>query len=285
MAKQFPRTEVGGISLPRMLIGTNWLLGWSHKSFAMDSMIKSRYATAESFMPVLEAYLEYGIDAIMGPISDQQHIADALQICQDKLGKKLIIIDTPVVDVNDTAEGRANALATIKKSAAAGAAFCLPHHSSVEQLVNKNLAVIDRLPDYLAMIRDCNMVPGLSAHMPELITYSDEQGYDVQTYIQIYNCLGFLMQIEIETIAKTIHNAKKPVMTIKSMAAGRVTPYVGLNFSWSTLRECDMVTLGAFMPDEVHEDVEISFAHFERRYPNLEGRSSPNNSQAVLNKG
>jgi len=30
---------------------------------------------------------------------------------------------------------------------------------------------------------------------------------------------------------------------------------VGLNFSWGTLRECDMVTLGAFSPEEVHEDV------------------------------
>ena len=38
---------------------------------------------------------------------------------------------------------------------------------------------------------------------------------------------------------------------------------------------CDMVTLGAFTPEEVHEDVEIALAAIERRQPNLEGRSSP----------
>ena len=39
------------------------------------------------------------------------------------------------------------------------------------------------------------------------------------------------MQVEIETVNRIIRNAKKPVMTIKPMAAGRTTPFVGLNFS------------------------------------------------------
>ncbi len=135
---------------------------------------------------------------------------------------------------------------------------------------------MDRLPDYLAMIRDSGLIPGLSAHMPELIVYSDANGYDVETYIQIYNCMGFLMQVEIEYINRVIRSAKKPVMTIKPMAAGRVTPFVGLNFAYATLRDCDMVTVGCFTPQEVHEDVEIAMAYFEHRAPDLEGRSSPN---------
>ena len=141
--------------------------------------------------------------------------------------------------------------------------------------MNKNLKAIPRLPDYLKMIREQGMIPGLSAHMPELIIYSDLNEYDVETYIQIYNCMGFLMQVEIEYINKVIWNAKKPVMTIKSMAAGRCSPFVGLTFSYATIRPCDMVTLGAFTPEEVHEDVEIALAAIERRQPNLEGRSSP----------
>ena len=88
--------------------------------------------------------------------------------------------------------------------------------------MDKGAQHIDRLPDYLEMIRDHGMVPGLSAHMPELVVYSDANGYDVETYIQIYNCAGFLMQVEVEYIHRVIWNAKKPVMTIKPMAAGRV---------------------------------------------------------------
>ena len=182
---------------------------------------------------------------------------------------------------DDNEAARREALGTIKNSREIGAAFCLPHHSSVEQLVNKNLSAIPRLPDYLKMIRDAGMIPGLSAHMPELIVYSDAQGYDVETYVQIYNCLGYMMQVEIEYIHSVIWKAKKPVMTIKAMAAGRVTPFVGLSFSFATLRECDMVTVGCFHPDEVYEDVEIGLAVLERRAPNLAGRSSPNKTAAL----
>ena len=144
-------------------------------------------------------------------------------------------------------------------------------------MVCKRTGTIDRLPEYTKMVRDNGMIPGLSAHMPELVLYSDAHPeYDVQTYIQIYNCMGFLMQIEVESVHKTIWNAKKPVMTIKSMAAGRCSPFVGLTFSYNTIRPCDMVTVGAMTAAEVHEDVEIAMAAIEHRYPDLEGRSSPN---------
>lgn len=282
LEKQFPRTEVAGVSLSRMIIGTNWLLGWSHTGPAADRMIRNRYPSPESMFPVLEAYLQYGVDTLMGPLSQNLHMVDAVRYAEEKTGKKIIIVDTPILNVDDTAEGRREAQAAIKKSAEIGSTFCLIHHSSAEQLVNKNKAEITRLDDYTRMIRDASLIPGLSAHMPELITYSDQNGYDIETYIQIYNCMGFLMQVEVETVASIINNAKKPVMTIKSMAAGRCTPFVGLNFVWNTLRPCDMVTIGAFGPDEVHEDVEISFAALERRMPNLEKRASPNNQQAAF---
>ena len=32
--------------------------------------------------------------------------------------------------------------------------------------------------------------------MPEVILYADENEYDIQTYVQIYNPIGFMMQIE-----------------------------------------------------------------------------------------
>ena len=66
------------------------------------------------------------------------------------------------------------------------------------------------------------------------------------------------------------------------MAAGRITPYVGLTFNWNVLRPKDMITVGCFTAEEVHEDVEISFAALEKRYPELEKRASPNKNQAVF---
>ncbi len=119
------------------------------------------------------------------------------------------------------------------------------------------------------------MIPGLSAHCPEVVRYADAQGADVETYIQIYNCMGFLMQVEVEYNNSVIQKAKKPVMTIKPLAAGRCTPFVGLNFVWATIRDCDMVTVGTSNPREAAECIEISLAALERRQPDLGRRNSP----------
>jgi hypothetical protein len=272
---QFPRTEVAGVSLPRMLIGSNWMFGWSHTGHAADLMIKDYHATTEATVGVLKAFLGYGIDAWMAPFSSIPDCGDKLKAVEDTLGKKLIIIDTPHVNVDDTPAARKEAEAVIKRSKELGSTFCMIHHSCCEQLVNKNKQTIERLPDYTDMIRQAGLIPGLSAHMPEIIQYSDLNNYDVQTYIQIFNCLGFLMQIEVESVIKIIHEAKKPVMTIKPMAAGRTTPYVGLTFNWNVIRPCDMITCGCLREDEVYEDVEISFAALEHRLPDVEGRGSP----------
>ena len=277
----FPRTKVENITLPRMLMGTNWMLGWSHTTASADRMIKRRYQDAGSFKAMVEAYLSWGIDAMMAPFSGHDALLEGIREAEQSSGQHVIKIDTPIIDVADNAASRASAEATIAQCAANGSEICLIHHSAAEQLVSKLKGTMDRLPDYLDMIRQHGMVPGLSAHMPELILYSDANGYDVQTYIQIYNCAGFLMQIEVEGVRAIIENAKKPVMTIKPMAAGRVSPYVGLSFSFATLRPCDMVTVGAHTPEEVDEDAEIALAAIERRYPELERRSSPKKT-AVL---
>ncbi len=280
--KQFPRTEVDGLSLSRFIIGTNWMAGYSHRSDAADNMIKERHSTPHSIIPMLDTFMENGIDTIMAPFGQLPQIVSAVKATEDNWGREMIMVDTPVINVDDTPEARREAEATIKATAERGSKICLIHHYSAEQLVNKNKRQITRLDDYTKMIRDAGMIPGLSAHMPELVVYSDENGYDVETYIQIYNCMGFLMQVEIEAVYNIIRNAKKPVMTIKPMAAGRTTPFVGLNFSYATIRDCDMVACGCFNEREAAEDIEISFAALERRGANLAKRNSPAKNQSVL---
>ncbi|NLK07162.1 MAG: hypothetical protein GX316_00515 [Firmicutes bacterium] len=73
------------------------------------------------------------------------------------------------------------------------------------------------------------------------------------------------MQLEVEGVAKLIQNAKKPVMTIKPMAAGRVTPFVGLTFVWNSIRDIDLVTVGTMTPYEAEEVVEMSLDILDKR--------------------
>ncbi|HBC85328.1 MAG TPA: hypothetical protein DCZ94_00070, partial [Lentisphaeria bacterium] len=55
---KFPRTNVGGVSLSRMIIGTNWFLGYSHTSRAKDDYIKNMVKDRKKIADILEVYFK-----------------------------------------------------------------------------------------------------------------------------------------------------------------------------------------------------------------------------------
>jgi hypothetical protein len=73
--------------------------------------------------------------------------------------------------------------------------------------------------------------------------------------------------VEADWVMRIIQNARKPVMTIKPLAAGRLLPVVGLAFVWNTIRDIDMVTIGTTTPDEAREVIEISQDLLSKRIP------------------
>ncbi|MBN1352597.1 hypothetical protein JXJ21_24630 [candidate division KSB1 bacterium] len=264
---EFPRTTVGGVSLPRLLIGTNWLLGYSHTSRAKDKFIHE-YQTVERITDVIVAFVENGIDAVMGPLSE--HLENAVKEAENRSGKAIIRIITPHFNIlpGGPAESEPEVIFDICKKY--GATFCMPHQCMTDPLVDRMHRKIRDLDKYTKLIRERGMIPGLSTHMPETVVIADETGVDVETYIQLYNAAGFLMQVEAHWAMRIIRNAKKPVMTIKPLAAGRLLPEVGLAFVWNTIREQDMVTIGAATPDEAREIIELSLDFLNRRIPENE---------------
>jgi hypothetical protein len=261
---EFPRTMVGGVSLPRLLIGTNWFLGYSHATLAKDKFIKD-FQTRERIAAVLKVFLEYGIDAVMGPLS--QHLEDSICEAEQRSGQRLIRIYTPAFDLSSSTAVENTAEAVFDQCAAFHATFCMPHQCVTDALVDRRAGVIRDLDRYTGMIRERGMIPGLSTHMPEAVIYADAMGADVETYIQIYNAAGFLMQVEADWVMRVIRQAQKPVMTIKPFAAGKLLPVVGLAFVWNTIRDQDMVTVGTTTPDEAREVIELSLDLLNRQVP------------------
>jgi len=74
----FPRTEAGGVSLPRMIIGTNWMMGCCHKTGSADRMICETNKNPEAVSSVIEAFMERGVDAVMGGISRSRELNDGI---------------------------------------------------------------------------------------------------------------------------------------------------------------------------------------------------------------
>jgi hypothetical protein len=263
----FPRTMVGGVSLPRMIIGTNWFRGYSHTSAAKDKFI-NEYQSVDRVADILTVFLEQGVDAVMGMAS--QPTEDACKIAEDRTGKHMIRIWTPSFNLTPGGKPDQEPEVAFDVAAGMGGTFCLPHQCVTDALVDRRAGVIRDLDKYTQMIRERGMIPGLSTHMPESVVYADKQGADVETYIQLYNAAGFLMQVEVDWVMRIIQSAKKPVMTIKPMAAGRLMPIVGLAFVWNTIRPIDMVTVGTTTCDEARELIDISLDLLSHQAPDFE---------------
>jgi len=261
--QEFPRTKVENLSLSRLIIGTNWFLGWSHTSAARDKFIKSEI-TEQRVADIIEVFMRAGIDTIMG-FAHNEKMMNSIRRAEDSVGRKLIIISTPGLNLAGTPQAEAENEKLLDEEAEQGVAICMPHQSSTDVLCDRLNRKIRRMDKYCAMIRQRGMIPGLSTHMPEVPIYADEMDLDVGAYIQIYNAAGFLMQIEVDWVQRMIWQRKKPVMTIKPLAAGKLIPLVGLAFAWATLRDQDMVTVGTITPDEAREVIEISASLLERR--------------------
>lgn len=263
----FPRTQVEGISLPRLIVGTNWFLGYSHTSLAKDRFIKG-YQSRDSIAQILAVFLESGVDAVMGPVNPL--LEEAIREAEQRAGQKIIRIYTPWFNITAGGPADNEPEYVFDVCAQYGATFCLPHQAVTDALLDRRDGVIRDIGKYTAMIRARGMIPGLSTHMPETVVIADRTGVDVATYIQIYNAAGFLMQVEADWVMNIIRNAQKPVMTIKPLAAGRLLPVVGLAFVWNTIRPVDMVTIGTTTPDEAREVIDISLDLLSRQVPEYE---------------
>ncbi len=265
----FPRTHIGPHEVSRLVIGSNWFLGFSHTSKAKDDFIKERM-TRERIAEVLEVFMREGINITLGTRPDAPQFNDAMKDAEDRVGEKLVKIGTPHLKWGDTQEDFDGTKRILDEFASLGTDILMPHQCTTDALLDRRERCIHNMAEYCAWIRERGMVPGLSTHMPETPIYADETNLDVESYIQIYNGAGFLMQIEVDWVQRMIWRCRKPVLTIKPLAAGKLPPLVGLAFVWSTIREIDLVAIGTLTPDEARESIEISRAVLERRCPGME---------------
>jgi len=271
---EFPRTEIGGVGVSRMVAGTNWFLGYTHQTQARGRWVID-YQTAERVGDVLAAFLQEGVDVTMSPQSEL--MVEALDRARQQAGRDMRWIVTPWFEVGPDGVNFDAAAAAFDQAAERGATFCWPHTSVTDRLYDGLSGRVRQMDRLAEMIRRREMIPGLSTHRPEVIVAADKTGLDVASYVCLYNARGYLMPIEIDWARRIIHEAQRPVTTIKPMAAGREMPYVGLPFVWATIRDIDLVTVGTMTPEEAREVVEISRAC-------LEGRREQRQLQATRSK-
>lgn len=245
----FPTTNIGGIEISRLMIGSNTFHGHSHFSAARSDWLRKHF-TPERIYEVMACCAQEGLNATIA--MQRKDYMDVVEEVERNTGTHINYIATPAgADVEDLKRG-------IDEAADIGCEFCWPHTSWTDsRLVAAENRIVDA-PEILEYIRKRGMIPGWSTHRPETVVISDRAGYDVAGYVQIFNSIGFLCPVETDWMRNVIHGTDKPIVSIKPLGAGRIMPPTGLGFVYQNLKPIDTVAIGMLSVEEAKEDIAIA---------------------------
>ena len=95
----FPRTLVGSVSVSRMIIGTNWFLGYTHCTAAKSTSVERMVTNVHAIADIIEVFLKAGVDTIMCPHT-RTCMFDAIREAEQRTGVQAVIISTPSFTTN-----------------------------------------------------------------------------------------------------------------------------------------------------------------------------------------
>lgn len=271
-----PTIKFGDHEVTRLIIGGNPFCGNSHFSAEMSKDMGDYY-TPEKVVEVLEQCSALGINTVQAR-GDYHRIMYYLELFRRKGGKLHWIAQT-ASEMHDIKHN-------IRVIAAFGAIGIYFHGSKTDNMWHEGK--IDDVEDYLKVMRDCGVQVGLGTHIPEVIEYSEDKGWDVDFYMACF--YNFNRQVResalvsgIKTdekfyeedppvMCKVIRAVDKPCLAFKIMAAGRrcsTQEEVSQTFKWAfnNIKPIDAVVVGMFPKyvDQVRLNVEYTIEAIRQR--------------------
>jgi hypothetical protein len=131
----FPRTQIENLSVSRLMIGTNWLLGFSHTSAATDRFIRET-VDAQRITDILTVALAAGVDTFYG-VRPEPKLVQGIAEAEQRAGRKVIMIAIPTLPTGGDAASLSEAARILDEYAALGVSICMPHQATTDALVNR----------------------------------------------------------------------------------------------------------------------------------------------------
>ena len=246
------------IQVTRLISGGNPLCANSHFSQDM-SRDMGNYFTEEQVVAYLHAIEKAGINTLQGR-GDFQRIMYWRELFRREGGQLHWIAQTAseMLSVHEN----------IRIIAAGGAAGTYLHGSFTDNLWLDGR--IDEAEDYLRHIRDSGVQVGLGTHIPEVIEYAEERGWDVDFYMACFYNLnrqkresalvsGDAHAAEQEKffagdparMCQTIRATSKMCLAFKILAASRSCATqedvaTAFQFAFDNIKPIDAVVVGMF---------------------------------------
>jgi hypothetical protein len=264
MPPALPTVRFAGKDVSRLIIGGNPFSGYSHYSPEWDNEMMD-YFTAERIKATLFACERHGLTAMQSRAD--RHIMRVLREYRNEGGSLHWIAQI----ASELADLKGN----IRQIAAAGAIATYHHGSRSDNLWHAGR--IDEAQELLKAMRVCGLAVGMGSHVPEVIEYVEERGWDVDFYLcSVYNLSRRHRESQLvsgnrneevfddadrERMFGVIRAVSKPCLVIKILGAGRncQTPEQTretFRHTFASIKPSDMVVVGMFPKhrDQVEEN-------------------------------
>lgn len=265
-----PMIPFGKYQVSKLVIGSNTVNGGSHLSRFVDNSMKE-YFTNERILEFLGRCQKEGINLFQGSSTGSN-----LEQCDKfrKSGGSMNYIC--LISSQDTNAGQQ--IETAVKTGALG----LAHHGEVTDSLFKK-GEIDRVQDCLKKIRDAGLLVGLSTHMPAVVEYVEEKGWDLDFYMtcvyerhrsadELRKLLGYVplpvrevyLEEDPPRMYKMIKATRRTCLAFKILAAGRLCNNEKLvaeafKNTFANIKPTDGAIVGMFTRwnDQVKENAEL----------------------------
>jgi hypothetical protein len=257
MTPLLPAVSLGAHSVSRLIVGGNPFSGGSHTSPEMDNAFLDYYTTDNIKTALFECERQ-GLNAMQ--TRGDRHIIRVLREYRNEGGTLQWIAQT--------ASEMRDLPGNISSIAAAGAIACYHHGTRTDGLWRNGR--LDEVRDLLSVMRDSGMAVGVGTHLPEVIGYIEEHGWDVDFYMACFYTLGrprpkdgtlgaFLpgevyADADRERMVQTIRATSKTCLAFKILAASRNcgTPdsvREAIAYAFANIKPTDAVVVGMFQRD------------------------------------
>ena len=250
-----PTFDIGGHKVTRLICGGNPFSGFSHVNAQLDrEMIE--YYTMPALQAVLDECAKNGINTFQSR-GDRHQMRMYLEH-QLKGGTIQWIAQT----ASEFADPRANVLEICRYKPIA-----IYHHGTHTDN-SWHTGKIDAIRDLVKFIKDQGLPAGIGTHIPAVIEYAEEHGWETDFYMGcLYNLARQYKSApaadqnayardkfpaeDPAAMAKVLRAVKKPCIAFKLMAASRncstpATTRAAFRFAFDHIKPADGVDVGMF---------------------------------------
>jgi len=249
-----PQIRFGPHSLSRLIVGSNPINGGSHLSGFVNRQMRN-YFTEENVLGLLRRCQEVGINTWQSSGGDHQR----WRRFRDQ-GLQLQYICITSEDPENPKQ--------VEEMARAGV-LGLAHHGEVTDSLFKQ-GKLEQARDFLRKVRDAGVQVGLSTHMPAVIEYVEEKGWDLDYYMacayerhrsreELRKLLGQVpipvgevyLEEDPPRMCQAIRQTRRTCLAFKILAAGRLceSPQQvaqAFEFTFANIKPNDGVIVGMY---------------------------------------